>query len=310
MKARDHFKNGASNLKIMKIKITLITALALLLVSLRSEAQAIPNGGFETWTNFGTYSDPAGWTSYNSYTASSGIFTTEQGTPGATGASYLKLTIKNNPAMGGLTPGIAISMPSLSSPNAGFPVSSRPTDLTGQWQYQSTGIDTLVVQVILTKWNTTTSTSDMVGLGSTFMSAASVTSWTNFSVPILYFNGDTPDSATVYLFAGIVSTPTAGDYLYIDDLAFSGTTASIDELQSEINMTVSPNPFATQTTITFIEEQKNTTLTLMNIAGKTVKSFTFSGNQLTIEKNDLPAGLYFLLINDKKSKIVKKIIIQ
>lgn len=297
----------------MKLKITFIATLAILGTFIKSQAQTIPNAGFETWINYGSYSDPAGWASFNSYSAGSGIFTTEQGTPGATGTSYLKLTVKNIPLFGGASQGVAISTPTLGAGSpVGFPISSRPANLTGQWQYLSTANDTLLVQAVFTKWNTATLTSDFIGMAQIFLTGNSVTSWTNFSLPINYFSGATPDSTIIYLVAGIGSSSdlVVGDYLYIDDLAFTGTVAGIEELQNQLSMTIAPNPFASQTTVTFNEEQKNATITLMNVVGKTVKTFQFSGSQLTIDRDDLPSGVYFLQMNDGKNSLTKKIIMQ
>lgn len=52
----------------------------------------LPNPGFETWTNMGTYENPDGWATLNDLTTMSGIYTATKGTPGSPGSSYLKLT--------------------------------------------------------------------------------------------------------------------------------------------------------------------------------------------------------------------------
>ncbi len=76
-------------------------------------------------------------------------------------------------------------------------------------------------------------------------------------------------------------------------------------------LTVSPNPFSSETVITFSEEQKNTTIKITDVLGKEFHSFAFSGKQLTIEKNELKAGIYFLQANDQQNNTInKKIMIQ
>ena len=77
------------------------------------------------------------------------------------------------------------------------------------------------------------------------------------------------------------------------------------------NVTISPNPFTSQTVITFSTEQKNTTVKIIDVVGKEIKQELFSGKQLTIEKGELNNGIYFVQITDEnKNTIIKKIVIQ
>lgn len=79
--------------------------------------------------------------------------------------------------------------------------------------------------------------------------------------------------------------------------------------QSAINFY--PNPFTEQTTIVFLEEQKNTTIKIMDVVGKEIITINFTGKQLTVEKGDMQKGVCFLqIINEKNNIINKKIIIQ
>ncbi len=85
---------------------------------------------------------------------------------------------------------------------------------------------------------------------------------------------------------------------------------------SEINkqqsvFVIYPNPFTFQTTIYFTAEQNNTTIKITDPLGKEIKIINFSGRQLTIEKGEMDAGIYFLQTTDEKKNIAsKKIIIQ
>ncbi len=72
-----------------------------------------------------------------------------------------------------------------------------------------------------------------------------------------------------------------------------------------------PNPFTSQTTITFTQEQKNATLKIIDVLGKEVKTINFSGKQIIIEKGEMKAGIYFLQINDgNKNAVNRKIVLQ
>jgi hypothetical protein len=91
----------------------------------------------------------------------------------------------------------------------------------------------------------------------------------------------------------------------------NASTVGIEELALQSSLSIAPNPFTFQTTISFKEEQTNSSLRIFDIVGKEVKSFTFSGKQLKFEKEDIKSGVYILQCVDK-NKIVstKKIVIQ
>jgi photosystem II stability/assembly factor-like uncharacterized protein len=96
---------------------------------------------------------------------------------------------------------------------------------------------------------------------------------------------------------------------------FSGTilkytnTIGIEENHMENNMTIYPNPFDAQSTISFDKEQKNVTVKIIDILGKEVRSMNFSGKELLIEKGNLQAGSYFVQIIDEKKNVSSKTII-
>lgn len=87
---------------------------------------------------------------------------------------------------------------------------------------------------------------------------------------------------------------------------------SIGEYSNGENlMKISPNPFTSKTTITFSKEQKNTTITITDLLGKVIKSIRFTGKQLTIEKAEMTAGIYFVLTTDEHRYINnRKIVIE
>ena len=89
------------------------------------------------------------------------------------------------------------------------------------------------------------------------------------------------------------------------------SSVGIDELTNSNSVIISPNPFSFQTTITFAEEQKNTTIEIMDVIGKEIKTINFTGKQCLIEKGEMERGIYFVNITDEKKKIInKKIVIQ
>ena len=89
------------------------------------------------------------------------------------------------------------------------------------------------------------------------------------------------------------------------------STMGISEMNNyQFNFTISPNPFTSQTTITFSEDKPHS-LKLTDLLGKDLKTWHFTGKELKLERGDLKSGIYFLQITDEKNKVTnKKIVIE
>jgi len=93
----------------------------------------------------------------------------------------------------------------------------------------------------------------------------------------------------------------ACDTLFTSTYEFSNTVNDI---------TIAPNPFKTNTTITFTEMQKNTLIKINDTFGNEMKRVNFTGTQLMIEKEKLKAGIYFVqIIDEHKNICTKKIVV-
>lgn len=283
---------------------TLLTLFALNLFSLALRAQTIPNAGFENWTNFGAYSDPTGWFSLNSM----GIVNCDKGTPGYSGNGYLKLTVKSG-AMS-----LVESTPTMGFGGSygGFPCVSRPFALTGKWKYLVSPDDTAIVEVLFTKWNPSSLTSDVVGVGLVEIGAGSVGPWSDFIVPIDYMGLVVPDSALILLVVGATNFPVDNDYLYIDDLSFSGGLPSALSATPEVlPCSLVPNPCLSTSVLRFEELQRETSVVIMDMFGNRRRVYHITGSELSIAKDQLPSGCYLLIItDDKQNKRVVKWMIE
>lgn len=94
-------------------------------------------------------------------------------------------------------------------------------------------------------------------------------------------------------------------------IAKLNTTTGIEKILEEGTFIIAPNPFASQTIITYSEEQRNTTIKITDIIGKELKTINFTGRQLVIDKGEMKAGIYFLQTIDQEAHICNmKIIIQ
>ena len=219
----------------------IIGSLALISgVSMSAHAQ-IPNAGFENWTTVSTYENPDGWATLNDYTTAASVYTATKGTPGSPGNSYLKLTSKTvGPTV---VNGIAVSgviNPATQQPVSGFAFNQQPGAFTGKWQHMIYGSSQGSINVQLTRWDAGTNSRIVVATANQVLSGMAM-SWANFSIPFVYTDAQAPDSCLIVMKAS-GSTPTNMDYLWVDNLAFSGNVAGLNSQSLFGAFEVYPNP--------------------------------------------------------------------
>lgn len=94
-------------------------------------------------------------------------------------------------------------------------------------------------------------------------------------------------------------------------LEYANTTTGINETVFSSAVNIFPNPFYTQTVLQADNILQNATLTVYNSFGQTVKQIkNISGQTVTLYRDNLTSGLYFIhLTQDNRQIITKKIII-
>ncbi|MFI5221476.1 MAG: T9SS type A sorting domain-containing protein [Bacteroidia bacterium] len=293
----------------MKAKIFTIVTSAL--ISLSAPAQ-IPNSGFENWTTVGGYSNPDGWDNPNALTSSMSVYTCTKGTPGDPGASYLKLVSKTVTGFG-VVPGIAVcgTIDYVSCrPKSGFASTQRPQTLTGNWQYMygASASDVGFIAVYLTKWNTTNGNRDTIASAIKNLTGMAM-SWAAFTVTLNYVSGATPDSAMIILSAS-GPTPSNGSYLYVDNLAFTGTVIGVEEVLPNSNFRIFPNPAAQSELTVVFDKATSCNVEIFSIEGKLVKqiSSSINNNQFTVDIADLNKGYYFIKAITPQGSVTKKLV--
>lgn len=75
------------------------------------------------------------------------------------------------------------------------------------------------------------------------------------------------------------------------------------------SIVIAPNPFSSQTIISFKEEQQNTTIKVIDILGKEIKRINFNGKQFILEKGKMQQGVYIVHVIDANKKVMSKKII-
>ena len=77
------------------------------------------------------------------------------------------------------------------------------------------------------------------------------------------------------------------------------------------NISIYPNPFTSESTISFSSEQKHITIKIVDVVGKEIKTINFNGKQCVIEKGTMQSGIYFVQISDENKNIVnRKIVVE
>ena len=273
----------------------------------------IPNSGFENWTAVGTYSVPDGWgTLNNTYS----VQTVTRANPGSPGSYYMKITSKT---MGtNVIGGIAVSgvLDSMTmQPKSGFAFNQRPASLTGKNQFMIYGSSPGSLSVTLTRWDSGTNSRVIVASGNiTHSPSAMAMSWTNFTIPLTYLDGNNPDTCIIVLKAS-GSNPTNNDYLWVDNLAFSGTVTGFTTQESILsNVNVFPNPSAEVINIMLnVKSQQKVSLELVDVFGKLIVSKDLGliqgESKQLLNLNGITKGTYFLNIVSDKGIETEKIVI-
>lgn len=231
----------------------------------------IPNAGFENWTD----GEPDNWFTNNL----AGVLTlVTQSNDARSGSSALKLEMVNfsTVVLGG-------NATSGNSGTVGFPVSQRHAALNGYYKFLPNAGSTVVSVTVGMLKN-----GAVIGAGG-FATFTPSNSYTSFSAPITYANGEIPD--TTYIVLSVLDTTqspsVAGGYVLIDDLSF-GAPTSVDEDKSipqdfvlEQNY---PNPFNPGTMISWQSPVSS---------HQTLKVYDLLGNEVAVLVDEYrPAGRY------------------
>ena len=296
------------------MKKSIFTFITATVASVSAFAQ-MPNAGFENWTAVNTYSVPDGWGTLNNTTTLAGVYTVTKGTPGSPGTSYMKITSKTvgTAVVGGIAVSGMIDSMTM-QPKCGFAYNMRPANFTGKWQHMIYGSSQGSIKVTLTRWDTGTNMRMPVASGSVTLSGMAM-SWANFTIPLTYVDGNNPDSCIIILKAS-GSTPTNNDYLWVDNLAFSGVVTGVQTQASSLsNVTIYPNPSAELINVDLnLKSEQKVSLELIDLTGKLIVSKDLGilqgDSKQSINASGVTKGTYFMKVVTEKGTEVRKIIIE
>jgi hypothetical protein len=123
-------------------------------------------------------------------------------------------------------------------------------------------------------------------------------------LPISNYQGYVP--VTVGSYAVVVSDNGCTD----TSSCFNFLPVVVENIIDNNSITISPNPFTSVATIYFSEEQRNTSIKVIDVTGRLVNSEQLTGNSAKLDMSGYAKGIYFVRIEDEKKNVVNKKIVK
>jgi len=297
-----------------------VAALFSFLFELNLQGQTpVPNGDFESWTNFGSYENPQYWDTPNQAIALLLPFGTKvvtKSTDHESGSLSARLESKQLTFPSVIVPGVVtlghltIDIFALTyTLNGGVPITDRPTHLKGFYKFQPKGGDSCAIGIGLTKWNN--GTRDSVGIGA-FSTHDTINIWTPFSAWIDYVLTEQPDTFNILAISSADSTPTAGTVLYVDDI-YLDYTVGINREDPAAGIDIYQDREEAQILVYFdFEKPEATEIQLFNMTGQPVAKTqveTLKKDRRILSYKGFSTGIYVMEILHGGKKYCKKFFI-
>ncbi len=277
--------------------------------SVSAFSQALPNPGFENWTHVsaGNYDNPDNWNTLNSATWTFGAITAQKATSAdAHSGSYavklktLYVIIQN--ANGIVTTG-SINVGN-QTVDGGIPYTLRPDSITGWYKCDPQGGDNGFVDFGLYDAAGT----DTIGFAHFQTPTVAVTTYTYFSVPIVYRNANTPALSRCLVSSSAGYTSVLNSVMFVDDLelvllpdgiresVFGSNTVRYNESKSLLN----------------VNSRQTASLAVIDMTGKQVFNSDVNPGTSEFRLSKLVRGLYVYMLTDENGKKVSsgKFIVQ
>jgi hypothetical protein len=297
-------------------------ATALLLVTIGTRAQQMPNSGFETWNNLFGLEYPDGYITSDFISMGTSV-TKSTDMHGGQFAAQLQTTvqmdtlvvqdsvgnpidtvIQDNSTIGFILSG-GVDMVTL-TPWFGTAFTGKP-DLMRVWA--KTDVvpgDTAMVSFYLTKHFPGVDTATVVGGGVVLLTGTS--GWTMYEAPIQYVDNSIPDTAYVQAFSSIGMGTPGNSMIIIDDFSLVYNSVGIENVNL-LSANVYPNP--TSGTVNVSGNGLNgCTLTVTDVTGRVISQNVLGDDNARLDLQG--AGIYMVTAADANGTVVlrKKVTVQ
>jgi hypothetical protein len=292
-------------------KNVLFACLAIFLSFALFGQQQVPNGDFEDWeTHVLGFENPVGWDTPNASLALFGLTPVVPSDDAAYGSFSALLESKLLSTTDGgqfVIPGVVtlgtfvVDYINLTATlEGGVPFSDRPLALKGSYKNFPASGDSTMVVVIFTRYLPAKGKRDTIGIGSMFGSAT-VDTWTEFSVPINFFNEEAPDTMNINIVSSNMIFPNKDSYMFVDNLTFE-YEAGIPDQGQFVETMIFPNPAADHLSITFGNNVEGL-LQVFSNDGQQVEKQTINGSQHLLDVSTFVPGTYFFSVTNGNKKI-------
>ena len=277
----------------------IFTLLFIILITTKSQSQSVlPNPSFENWTTVGTYMVPDDWNTLNPTTSALGVLTCLKatGVDVHTGNAAIKLVTKSvfgQNANGLATTGhIVIAPPGV---DGGVAYTGRPDSIAGWYKYTSVSGDNGFVEFQLLGSATAP---DTIGYVRFLTPTSNVSTYTHFSVPIVY-RSPNPVAKSIWIISSSAGfTASVNSTLFIDDLELiTNSGVGINEL-TQNSFSFAPNPV--QHELAIENNSAKNIFTLYDAEGKLQLQSTLVKGKNTIDFSQLANGIYFYSSYDEE----------
>lgn len=304
------------------------SVICLILLAAFPAFSQVPNGGFENWSPYGAVEIPDSWKTTDSvsftnlvpqHSAVRDISDVQSGAASLRLTSWTYYITGPLPFIPGL-PGCAsngsvvVDAANFSiTPSGGTPDNVAHGYLGGYFKYSPTNVDTGSIEVLLSRYNSGTSSRDTVASG-IFQTNSQVNVYTKFSILLSRKNAGNPDTSLIW----IQSSPRApiaigngpgetGSRLQIDSLHFS-SLIGVDEINNPIQaVALYPIPAVNQLNIRVdLSRTANVLYRIYDVKGQLVSSDMLEPKETSVNISSLAGGTYYLNLLDAQNAILYK----
>ncbi len=138
----------------------------------------------------------------------------------------------------------------------------------------------------------------------------SPTQWASESVSLSQYEG-----TSEVMIKFVVTGSGNGNCMYLDNISASGWAVSVEELFSENNISIYPNPAVNTAALELtVEDVQNVDIRIYDMTGRTIqlfnKTLTTGSNVISLDTKDFTNGMYFIEVSSDSKTSTRKLVIQ